>query len=161
RPSVSQSYVLQCSDGKWIALHMSSPEKFWQGLANAIGQPDLLQDERFVTREARIANQEQLIALLGERFRSQDRAQWCQRLEAEDVPYAPMYDSSEALRDPQAEHLQLEVSAPHPAGGVWRTVRSPVSFDHQRPLSVSAPPLLGEYDDDIRALLRTALVQQA
>ena len=37
RPSVSQSYVLECQDGKWIALHMSSPEKFWQGLADAIG----------------------------------------------------------------------------------------------------------------------------
>src|SRR3546814_1688097 len=24
RPSVSQSYVMKCSDGKWIALHMSS-----------------------------------------------------------------------------------------------------------------------------------------
>ena len=33
RPRVSQSYVLECADGKWIALHMSSPEKFWQGLA--------------------------------------------------------------------------------------------------------------------------------
>src|SRR5690606_15340439 len=36
RPSVSQSYVMKCADGKWLALHMSSPEKFWQGLANAI-----------------------------------------------------------------------------------------------------------------------------
>ncbi len=65
RPSVSQSYVLECGDGKWIALHMSSPEKFWQGLANAIGQPDLLRDERFSSREKRIDHQEQLIDLLG------------------------------------------------------------------------------------------------
>ena len=36
RPSVSQSYVFKCADGKWIALHMSSPEKFWEGLAVAI-----------------------------------------------------------------------------------------------------------------------------
>ena len=35
RPSVSQSYVLECADGKWIALHMSSPPKFWEGLAKA------------------------------------------------------------------------------------------------------------------------------
>jgi hypothetical protein len=41
RPSVSQSYVLECADGKWIALHMSSPEKFWQGLANAMERPDI------------------------------------------------------------------------------------------------------------------------
>src|SRR5690606_28219433 len=38
RPSVSQSYALRCADGKWIALHMSSPEKFWQALAEAIEQ---------------------------------------------------------------------------------------------------------------------------
>ncbi len=30
RPSVSQSYVFECADGKWIALHMSSPPKFWK-----------------------------------------------------------------------------------------------------------------------------------
>ena len=30
---------------------MSSPEKFWQGLATAIEQPDLFEDPRFATRE--------------------------------------------------------------------------------------------------------------
>src|SRR5690606_30935061 len=51
RPSVSQSYTLRCADGKWIALHMSSPEKFWQALAEAIEQPDIFKDPRFATRE--------------------------------------------------------------------------------------------------------------
>src|SRR3546814_4481614 len=63
-PSVSQSYVMKCSDGKWIALHMSSPPKFWQGLAAAMEKPDLFDDERFATREARIAHQEDMIAVL-------------------------------------------------------------------------------------------------
>jgi crotonobetainyl-CoA:carnitine CoA-transferase CaiB-like acyl-CoA transferase len=134
RPSVSQSYVLECGDGKWIALHMSSPEKFWQGLANAIERPTLFQDPRFADREGRIAHQDELIALLGELFRQRDRAAWCTRLEAEDVPHAPMYDTQEAMQDPQARHLQLEVSAPHPEGGEWRTIRSPVSFDGERAL---------------------------
>jgi crotonobetainyl-CoA:carnitine CoA-transferase CaiB-like acyl-CoA transferase len=143
RPSVSQSYVLECADGLWIALHMSSPEKFWQGLANAIEQPQLFSDPRFASREARIAHQEDLIALLGELFRRQPRAAWCARLEAEDVPHAPMYDTREAMEDPQARHLQLEVSAPHPEGGEWHTIRSPVSFDGERALEVTAPPTLG------------------
>ena len=160
RPSVSQSYVLECGDGKWIALHMSSPEKFWQGLANAIDQPDLLSDARFCSREKRIDHQEQLIDLLGERFKQRDRDAWCRRLEEEDVPHAPMYDSSEALRDPQARHLQLEINAPHPAGGEWRTVRSPVSFDHQPPLTVSAPPELGDYDEALRSAARARLVKE-
>jgi len=153
RPSVSQSYVLECADGKWIALHMSSPEKFWQGLATAIEQPDLFKDARFATRDSRIANQEVLIELLGERFKHRTRDEWCARLQSEDVPHAPMYDTSEALLDPQAVHLQLTASAEHPVMGLFRTVRSPVSFDGQRALDVRPPPTLGEHNEEIRAAL--------
>ncbi len=157
RPSVSQSYVLECGDGKWIALHMSSPEKFWQGLANAIERPTLFDDPRFASREGRIQHQEDLIALLGGLFRQHDRATWCARLEAQDVPHAPMYDTQEAMADPQARHLELEVSAPHPEGGTWRTVRSPVSFDGERALSVTAPPLLGADNEAILEPIRRRL----
>lgn len=156
RPSVSQSYVLMCGDGKWIALHMSSPEKFWQGLAKAIEQPDLFDDPRFATREVRITHQEALIELLGERFGRRTRAEWCTRLQDEDVPHAPMYDTSEALEDPQALHLQLTASAEHPVMGLFRTVRSPVSFDGQRALEVRPPPMLGEHNDEIRSALKAA-----
>jgi crotonobetainyl-CoA:carnitine CoA-transferase CaiB-like acyl-CoA transferase len=153
RPSVSQSYVLRCADGKWIALHMSSPPKFWQGLAKAIEQPELFDDPRFATREARIANQEALIDLLGGFFACHERAEWCRRLQALDVPHAPMYDTDEVPDDPQARHLQLFVDAPHPGepGKRWTTVRSPVSFDGQRALAVKAPPLLGDHDAALRA----------
>ncbi|TPG21207.1 CaiB/BaiF CoA transferase family protein [Variovorax guangxiensis] len=159
RPSVSQSYVLECADGLWIALHMSSPEKFWQGLANAIERPDLFQDPRFSNREGRIAHQTEMIALLDGLFRARTRADWCARLESEDVPHAPMYDTREAMEDPQARHLQLEVSAPHPEGGEWRTIRSPVSFDGERPLEVTAPPTLGADNDAIVEPLRRRLRQ--
>src|SRR5690606_26771916 len=109
RPRVSQSYVMKCRDGKWLALHMSSPAKFWQGLARAVERPDIFDDERFRTREARIANQEAMIELLGPLFLARDRAEWCERLLAEDVPHAPMYTSAEVPEDPQARHLQLFV----------------------------------------------------
>jgi crotonobetainyl-CoA:carnitine CoA-transferase CaiB-like acyl-CoA transferase len=153
RPSVSQSYVLPCADGKWIALHMSSPPKFWEGLAKAIERPDLFDDARFATREARIENQETLIGVLGSFFARHDRAEWCRRLEALDVPHAPMYDTDEVPDDPQARHLQLFVDAPHPGqpGKRWTTVRSPVAFDGERALEVRAPPLLGDHDDSLRA----------
>jgi len=148
RPSVSQSYVLECADGKWIALHMSSPPKFWEGLAKAIGKPDLFDDPRFATREARIEHQAVLIGVLGGFFANAPRAEWCRRLEALDVPHAPMYDTNEVPEDPQAKHLQLFVDAPHPGkpGERWRTVRSPLAFDGERALEVTAPPLLGDHD---------------
>lgn len=149
RPSVSQSYVLECADGKWVALHMSSPEKFWQGLANAMEKPDLFQDPRFASRQGRIDHQEELIAVLRPIFARHDRAEWCRRLEANDVPHAPMYTTAEVPEDPQARHLQIFVEAEHPVVGTFRTVRSPVSYDGERPLEVTAPPLLGEHNEEL------------
>ena len=149
RPSVSQSYVLQCADGKWIALHMSSPPKFWQGLALAMERPTLFDDPRFADRQARIEHQGVLIEVLGKIFAERDRAQWCARLEAQDVPFAPMYTTAEVPDDPQAQHLQLFVQTQHPSIETFRTVRSPVSFDGERSLKVTAPPLLGEHNSEL------------
>jgi crotonobetainyl-CoA:carnitine CoA-transferase CaiB-like acyl-CoA transferase len=150
RPSVSQSYVMNCRDDKWIALHMSSPAKFWEGLARAMEQPDLFDDERFASRDARILNQEAMMAVMGPVFRTRDRDDWCARLLAEDVPHAPMYTTAEVPEDPQARHLQMFVETTHPVTGRFRTVRSPVTFDGERALEVSAPPLLGEHNQDLR-----------
>ncbi|MEM5460015.1 CaiB/BaiF CoA-transferase family protein [Paraburkholderia phytofirmans] len=161
RPSVSQSYVMECADGKWLALHMSSPEKFWAGLTNAIERPGLLEDPRFSNRAGRIAHQEELIKVLGSIFISRTREEWCRRLEVNDVPHAPMYDASEALEDPQAKHLELLVETEHPVMGRFRTVRSPVTFDDERPLDVVAPPTLGEHNDEILSPVRERLEKRA
>ncbi|MAL02199.1 CaiB/BaiF CoA-transferase family protein [Neopusillimonas maritima] len=160
RPSVSQSYVMKCGDGKWIALHMSSPEKFWQGLARAIQRENLFDDPRFCDRNARIENQEALIQVLSDIFATQDRPEWCRRLEAEDVPHAPMYDTSEALNDPQAKHLGILVEGRHEQMGVFQTVRTPLTFNGQREQSVVPPPILGEHNAQIVAPLRERLAQK-
>ena len=149
RPRVSQSYVLECQDGLWLALHMSSPPKFWQGLATAMEQPNIFDDPRFATREARIANQEAMIEVLSAIFKKRKRVDWCNRLVAEDVPHAPVYTTPEVPEDPQAQHLQLFVEAPSPVAGIFKTVRSPVSFDGERTLAVTAPPLLGQHNDHL------------
>jgi crotonobetainyl-CoA:carnitine CoA-transferase CaiB-like acyl-CoA transferase len=161
RPSVSQSYVMKCADGKWLALHMSSPEKFWPGLANALERPALLDDPRFAERSGRIANQEALIGILGDIFILRDRAEWCDRLEQHDVPHAPMYDASEALEDPQAKHLELLVQSEHPTMGSFRTVRPPVTFDGKRTTDVVAPPTLGEHNDEVLGPLRARLAAES
>jgi len=146
RPSVSQSYVFECADAKWVALHMSSPEKFWQSLAGAIEQPKLFEDPKFADRAARIVHQEDLIALMRPIFKTRPRADWCERLRALEVPHAAVYDSTEALADPQAVHLRLQTEATHPEMGRFRTVRYPAQFDGEPIVEVAAPPTLGEHN---------------
>jgi crotonobetainyl-CoA:carnitine CoA-transferase CaiB-like acyl-CoA transferase len=154
RPSVSQSYTFECGDGKWIALHMSSPPKFWTGLTEAVGMPDLQEDPRFKERLQRIGHQDDLIDILTPVFKTKTREQWCAVLLEKEVPHSPAYDSDEALEDPQAKHLGIEVSGTHPEMGLFRTVRSPFSFDGAHDESVVPPPTLDEHGAEIRAELK-------
>jgi len=150
RPHISQSYVFQCADGKWLALHMSSPPKFWENLATAVGQPDMLALPAFESREARIAHYEDVVAFLAPIFAGQPRDHWTAELTRLEVPNSPVYDTTEVLATEQAKVLGIEVSDPDGPKGIFRTIRFPVSFDGARMDSVTAPPLLGADDAAIR-----------
>ena len=157
RPNVSQSYVFECADGSWIALHMSSPPKFWENLATAVGQPDMLSLPMFASRDARIENYENVIGFLAPIFKTCDRQTWCDILRGLEVPHAPVNTSKEAIESEQAKALQLCIEDPNGPHGVFRTIRSPVTFDGERALDVTAPPVLGAHDDELVAPLRRTL----
>jgi crotonobetainyl-CoA:carnitine CoA-transferase CaiB-like acyl-CoA transferase len=86
RPVVSQSYTFECADGKWVAIHMSSPPKFWEGLLAATGQEALARDPRFAERLERIRHQDDLIAHFTPVFRTKTRDAWCDLLLAQRGP---------------------------------------------------------------------------
>ena len=150
RPRLAQAYILRTADERLIAIHMSSLEKFWDGLVAALEAPELKSDERFRIRQARIDNYELLNAELDRRFSRRDLDHWIERLGRNDVPYAPINTIDEVVRDPQVEHLGLivPVAAAH---GASRSVRPPVQFGGHRDVSVRAAPLLNEHGDSIRA----------
>lgn len=152
RTALSQSFVLRCADGRRIGLHLSSPEKFWQGLVAAIGRPELATDERFVTRENRVRNYEVLARELADEFAKRPAAQWEELLLREDVPFSPALRLDELEHDPHIRHLDPFVDAVHARQGRVRGVRHPVRYDGQRPADLTAPPELGE---DSLALLST------
>lgn len=150
RPHVSQSYVFECADGKWLALHMSSPPKFWENLALAVGRPDMLGLPAFASREARIAHYEDVVAFLAPIFATRDRGQWMAELTRLEVPSSEVRTSVEVLQSAQAKALGLEVCDPDGPHGPFRTIRSPLSFDGERMGEVTAPPVLGQDNETIR-----------
>lgn len=142
RPHVSQSYVFECADGGWIALHMSSPPKFWENLAEAVGQPDMLGRPEFESRPARIANYEKVIEFLAPIFAQHPRAHWEERLAALEVPHSPVYSSKEVVEGELAAHHKLVIEG-EGARGPFRTIRFPVRFDGEIEDTVAPPPELG------------------
>jgi crotonobetainyl-CoA:carnitine CoA-transferase CaiB-like acyl-CoA transferase len=152
RPRLAQAYILRTADERLIAIHLSSLEKFWQGLVAALDAPELQTDPRFSTRLGRIAEYESLRVELDDRFSRAPLAHWVERLQHNDVPYAPINRIDDVVKDPQVEHLGLIVPVKEPHGAT-RAVRPAVQFGGVRARSVHPAPLLNEHGAAIRAEL--------
>ena len=153
RAALSQSFAMRCADGNVVALHLSSPPKFWLGLLEAIERKDLADDLRFVDHQRRVRHHEVLRLVLQGSFAKRPRAEWLPRLVEYDVPHAPVLEPDEAIADPQFIHLRLETTAVHPVEGPVRSIRPPHRFDTETRTEVTPPPVLGEHDAEIRAEL--------
>ena len=152
RPRLAQAYILRTADGGLIAIHLSSLEKFWEGLLSALESPQLGTDERFRTRLARIRNYEALGAALDAAFSRFPVQHWVERLGRNDVPFAPINRIDEVVKDPQVQHLGLIVPVENAHGGT-QAVRPAIQFDGARAALVTTAPLLDEHGADIRRSL--------
>jgi formyl-CoA transferase len=153
RVSVSQSYAFRCADGRVIALHLSSQAKFWEGLVAALEREDLLTHPDYATREQRIANYKALWSEMGTTFATRPRDEWAARLEAQDVPFAPVLNVAEVMEDPQVKHLGTFYRVAHPTEGEVAGAFPPLRVDGERPGPIAPPPTLGEHTEAILAEL--------
>jgi crotonobetainyl-CoA:carnitine CoA-transferase CaiB-like acyl-CoA transferase len=149
RAQMAQVYAFNAADGLPFAIHLSSPQKFWHGLAKAIGRPELKDDPRFVNREARIRNYDALHGILKESFGTAGRDHWLGLLERHDVPAAAILNFKEVFEDPQVQHLGMKVEMVHPKMGPVRLVGSAIRMSGTPPRMALPPPVGGEHTDEI------------
>ncbi|MBO2464907.1 CaiB/BaiF CoA transferase family protein [Actinomadura violacea] len=107
RAARAQAYGCVGSDGLPFVVHMSVPEKFWRGLLDVIERPDLADDPRFATREARYRNYDALDAILKAETGKHPRDEWFERLTAADIPHGALNTVAGLAQDRQVRHLGL------------------------------------------------------
>jgi crotonobetainyl-CoA:carnitine CoA-transferase CaiB-like acyl-CoA transferase len=145
--ATSRDLIFETADGFITTGANSNAE--WQGLARALGRPEWIDDARFNTVVARIRNVGERLELTAEILRTRASAEWLSRLEAEDVPCAPVLSREEVLRDAQVAANELIVESEHPHAGAMRQPRPAARFE-ATPAGLHRPaPLLGEHTDEI------------
>jgi crotonobetainyl-CoA:carnitine CoA-transferase CaiB-like acyl-CoA transferase len=155
RPRLAQAYILRTRDEQLIAIHLSSIEKFWQGLTAALDSERLIKDERFSTRQGRITHYEALGAELDALFSRHPLPHWVAALASNDVPFAPIHRIDQVVEDPQVRHLGLIVPVAAANGG-RHAVRPPVQFDGMKFEQVTSAPLLNQHGAAIRKALASS-----
>jgi crotonobetainyl-CoA:carnitine CoA-transferase CaiB-like acyl-CoA transferase len=93
------------------------------------------------------------VQLLRAQFRTKAREYWLARLDANQIPNAPINTIQEVFDNPQVQHLGIPKAITHPKMGASKLVGSPINMSGTPPQFFRAAPLLGEHTEEVLAHL--------
>ena len=137
----------QSKDGKWLQLVMIESERFWPGFCRAMALEHLASDPRFDTHASRIEHNRALIGILEERFATQTRGDWAQRLDEERCIWAPVQTLDEVIVDPQVHSNGYTTTLTHPEEGGYQLVTTPLKFERTAGEARLPAPELGQHTE--------------
>ena len=146
-------YSLLDCDEKPFMVHLSGHNEAWQGLLKAAEQENLIGDPRFATRKNRTDLHAEIVRLLREQFRKKPREYWLARLNAHQIPNAPINTIAEVFDNPQIKHMGIPKQIDHPEMGTTNLVGSPINMSGTPPKFFRPAPLLGEHTEEVLAKL--------
>jgi crotonobetainyl-CoA:carnitine CoA-transferase CaiB-like acyl-CoA transferase len=142
-------YSLLDCDGKPFMVHLSGHNQAWEGLLKAGELDNLIGDPRFKTRNDRSDRHLEIVAILRAQFRNKPREYWLARLDANNIPNAPINMIHEVFENPQIKHIGIPKQITHPKMGASNLVGSPINMSATPPKFFRPAPLLGEQTDEI------------
>ena len=148
-PTARPDLIFETADGYITVGTISDSE--WQGFCAAAGRSALAEDPRFNTPGGRAENATERILLMADIMKERPTAQWLERLDANDVPSAPVLRRNDVIANEQVVARELIVELDHPDIGLVRQPKPAARFDHT-PAQIQGPaPRIGEHTAAILA----------
>jgi CoA:oxalate CoA-transferase len=137
----------RAADG-WVAIAAVDP-KMWPGLCRALDREQWTSDPRFAGPWERDRSDNELEALLEQRFAECPVSHWIERLVANDVPCGPVNDYHAVVDDPQVLANDYLTTVEHPNLGRIRTAGIPIHLSGTPPDPVRPAPELGQQTEAV------------
>ncbi|GGH95864.1 CoA transferase [Pseudomonas fluvialis] len=151
-PNIVPYQDFPSADGNFI-LAVGNDGQF-RKFCEVAGIPELADDPRFASNQARVANRGELIPQLRQATVFKSTAQWIELLEAAGVPCGPINDLHQVFADPQVQSRGLRFELANALGSHTPQVASPLRLSATPVTYRLAPPLLGQHTE---ALLQSRL----
>ena len=148
-PNDRPDLVFKTSDGYITAGTISDSE--WQGFCKASGDPELAKDERFATTTGRALNATARINKMAEYIGAHTTAEWLERLDAADVPCAPILRRGEIIQNEQVVARGIIMEFEQPTVGRVRQPKPAARFEINASAVGGPAPRVGEHS---RTVLR-------
>lgn len=154
-------------NGKYVNIAVATVRDWEVFCLQVLKRPELLQDARFATVEARRKNRAVLEEEIEKTFLERDHHEWLERLKKAQLPYGEVRGIAEVLAHPQAVARRLIREVESPVGRVpvvgnpLRLSDSPARYDRIPDLGEDTDAILREADYDeatISALRREKVI---
>jgi crotonobetainyl-CoA:carnitine CoA-transferase CaiB-like acyl-CoA transferase len=139
--------ALRTSDG-YINIGAAN-QRTWEQLCRAIGQEELIEDQRFKEPGDRKAREGELADLLEETFRGESTAYWLEAFERVGMVAGPINDISQVYEDPQVIAREMKVDLEDPDLGTLHNIGIPVKLSATPGRIRRRAPMLGEHSWEI------------
>jgi len=135
-------------DGPNDYIFIFAQQQMWKAFATAIGRPDIIDDARYATTEARWENRDTLNPIIEGWTRQKSKHEAMRILGDAGVPCGACQDTGEVFDDPHLAEREMVLDIDYPTRGTYKTVGCPIKLSDS-PADVVRPPLLGEHTDDL------------
>lgn len=153
-PRLAPFGVYRCADG-WFAM-VAPQDRLVRDLVEVMGRPELLDDPRFATRDARVHHDAELTEEIERWATELEGEEIARRLSAVGVPVAPIRTPIDAVADPQVCARGETMPVEHPQLGEiprLRTTGVPLTMGSARVGFDRPAPALGQHTDEVLAQL--------
>ena len=139
--------ILPCKDG--YVSYAVSTEGQWDLLFPMVGQPELLEDPRFVTFEVRREHADDIDAILIDWMKDKTRKEVFEFAAGDwSEPASPLLHLSETLDDEQLRHRNFFTEVQHPDAGTLTYPTVPFRMSATQPQFRPAPKL-GQHTEEV------------
>ncbi len=136
-------------EDQWVTIAVRN-EREWRAFCQAIGSPDLVDDRRFTSLQARLDNQDELDALISEWTSSRDRYEVSDRLQKEKIVASPVLDcGSDTYNDPHLQARDYFQVVTHPDAGTYPMSGPIWSLASQERKRHEPAPMLGQHNEEV------------
>jgi crotonobetainyl-CoA:carnitine CoA-transferase CaiB-like acyl-CoA transferase len=141
-------YQLFATADSWLVLAVGNDGQ-WQRFCQAAGREDLAAEPRFATNTLRVQNREVLVPIVEEVMSTLTTEEWQRRLQAAQVPHAPVWDYATLFAHPQIAARGLRVTVRDLEGRPVDLVGSPFHIGGATLPPTKMPPRLGQDTDEV------------
>jgi crotonobetainyl-CoA:carnitine CoA-transferase CaiB-like acyl-CoA transferase len=146
-PNDRPDLVFKTSDGYITCGTISDSE--WQGFCRASGDPELANDPRFATATSRSVNATARINRMQEYISKHSTAEWLERLDAADVPCAPILRRGEIIHNEQVVARGIIAEIDQPMVGKIRQPKPAARFELHETAIGGPAPRIGEHSREV------------